>query len=293
MGVRWIAALATMLLCAPAPARAEDAIATEHAAPPDTVDATLGRGDRIDGDEAPGLVAFTFDDGPRVGTTDKVIDALLAYDVPATFFVVGHRLSGDHNEGARELLVRMQEEGFLVGNHTFSHVHLPGLDTKKMRWQIDHTTKVIEDLLGEPIGLFRAPFGAFSKAASGHVAREGMTVVDWTIDSLDWRKPKPAKMRDAIIDGIVRENGGVVLMHDTKQLTANTIASILDALEAKNCERIAAGEAAIVPVSLHYFLRDRGTPRAVPPEVEERTQAYRDSLPSRCEARQASKAADR
>jgi peptidoglycan/xylan/chitin deacetylase (PgdA/CDA1 family) len=290
MGVRWIAALATMLLYTAAPAHAEDAITIPAATPEEPVASALGRGERIDGDEAPGLVAFTFDDGPRVGTTDKVIDALLAYDVPATFFVVGHRLTGDQNEGARELLLRMQEEGFLVGNHTFSHAHLPSLEKKKLTFQIDHTTKVIEELLGEPIGLFRAPFGSFSKAASAHVARGGLTVVDWTIDSLDWRKPKPGKMRDAIIAGIVRENGGVVLLHDTKQLTANSIASILDALEAKNCERLAAGETPIVPVSLHYFLRDGGQPRAVPPEVEERTQRYRDELPSRCEAR---KAADR
>ena len=54
---------------------------------------------------------------------------------------------------------------------------------------------MIEDLLGEPIGLFRAPFGRFSKAASAHVARRGLTVVDWTIDSLDWRERDGDRLR--------------------------------------------------------------------------------------------------
>lgn len=248
-------------------------------------DPILGRADTIRGSEAPGLVAFTFDDGPRPGTTDKVIDALVDYDIPATFFVVGHRLKGKRAQPSRDLVARMVEAGFEIGNHSFSHPNLATLDTKKNAWQLDETSKLIATLTGKVVGLFRAPFGAVGKATAAHAAKRGLTIVDWSIDSTDWKKPKEERMRKAIVDGIFRENGGVVLMHDTKKLTARSIPQILDDLEAGNCARLAAGEAAIIPVSIHYFLRDGDQPRAVPTEVEARTQRYRDGLPSRCEAR--------
>ena len=63
------------------------------------------------------------------------------------------------------------------------------------------------------------------------------------------------------------------------------IAGILDDLEAGNCARLAAGDAPVVPVSLHYFLRDADGPRPVPAEVAARTQRYVDGLPARCTAR--------
>jgi peptidoglycan/xylan/chitin deacetylase (PgdA/CDA1 family) len=253
---------------------------------------TTGRADTVDGDEAPGYVAFTFDDGPKPGTTDKVIDALLAYDVPATFFVVGHRITGKRAQPSRDLIARMVEHGFLVGNHSFSHPNLRTVSGKKLSYQIDHTSEVIEELTGTPTTLFRPPFGALDKESAAVVAKAGLTNVMWSVDSLDWRRPKAERMRKAIVDGIFNENGGVVLMHDTKLLTAKTIAGILDDLEARNCARLDAGEPAIIPVSIHYFLKDGDTPREIPAEVEARTQAYRFGLPARCAKRTESKVAD-
>ena len=277
MGLRSIAVAICLVFVSVEAARAEE-IDLE----PDPV---LGGADTIKGGEAPGLVAFTFDDGPNPGTTDEVMDALVEFDVPATFFVVGRRLEGKRAEAARALVGRMVELGFEVGNHSYSHPNLRGLDAKKNAWQVDETSKLIAELTGKAVGLFRAPFGAVGKATTAHSRKRGLTIVDWSIDSLDWKKPKEAKMRKAIVDGIFRENGGVVLMHDTKKLTAKSVRRILDDLEAANCERLAAGEVAVIPVSIHYFLRDDDQPRAVPPEVEARTQRYREGLPARCEAR--------
>jgi len=273
MGVRagCIAAIVTIALAAPARADGHDPV--------------TGAADPVHGNEAPGLVAFTFDDGPIVGTTDRVIDALLAYDVPATFFVVGHRIQGKHAAGARALVTRMLEHGFLVGDHSFSHVHLGDLEPKQMTWQIDHTKHLLDALIGAPIGLFRAPYGELGKAVSAHLARLGLTPVQWSIDSHDWQGPRPGVMRAAILDKIFRENGGVVLMHDTKKLTANNVAALLDELEVRNCARLDRGDPPIIPVSLHYFLRDRGKARAIPSEVEARTQRYRAALPLRCKTR--------
>ena len=67
----------------------------------------------------PKYVALTFDDGPRPGTTDRLLDGLLERDAAATFFVIGEQVRG--NEA---LLRRMAAEGHQIGNHTYSHVRL-------------------------------------------------------------------------------------------------------------------------------------------------------------------------
>lgn len=250
-------------------------------------DPVLGGARKVRGNEAPGLVALTFDDGPRVGTTDVVIDALVAYDVPATFFVVGHRLWGKSKQPGRDLVARMIELGFDVGNHTFDHVDLSALTAEEAAAQVDRTDRILRKILGKPVGLFRPPFGRLASETRAHVRKLGLTTVTWNIDSKDWEQPDADELRREVVETIFRENGGVVLLHDTKKRTAKTIAGILDDLEATNCARLAAGEPIVVPVSIHYFLRDGDRPRAIPPEVEERTQRYRDLLPSRCERRNA------
>lgn len=68
---------------------------------------------------AAGNVRLTFDDGPSVTYTPKVLDTLKAKGVPATFFVIGA------NAAANPALVQREAaEGHRVANHTWSHPYL-------------------------------------------------------------------------------------------------------------------------------------------------------------------------
>ena len=69
--------------------------------------------------EEGGLVALTFDDGPRPATTGRLLDGLALRELPATFFLVGSRLAGDPEGQA--LVRRMAAEGHQIGVHTFDH----------------------------------------------------------------------------------------------------------------------------------------------------------------------------
>ena len=60
--------------------------------------------------EEPNYVAITFDDGPRRGTTTRLLDGLRERGASATFFLVGERLAGNE-----DLVLRMQAEGHQVG----------------------------------------------------------------------------------------------------------------------------------------------------------------------------------
>ena len=62
-------------------------------------------------------VYLTFDDGPIPEATPFILDTLKAFDVKATFFMVG-----DNVRKYPELRERIIAEGHQVGNHTHNHI---------------------------------------------------------------------------------------------------------------------------------------------------------------------------
>jgi peptidoglycan/xylan/chitin deacetylase (PgdA/CDA1 family) len=246
-----------------------------------TNDPVLGVATRVNGADPKGLVAFTFDDGPNPATTPFVIDALNKYDIPATFFIVTQRLLGKHGEAGRELLAKELEHGFTVGSHSVSHRWLGKADKNLLDRELVPSLKTLATDSKRPIGLFRAPYGALSGAGRLRLRKLGVTEVFWSIDTLDWKAKDAAKLRKKVLKLILDGNGGVVLMHDVRPLTAKIIDGVLDDLEAENCKRLAEKREPIWPVSLHYFLRDGKAPRAIPDDITKRTEAYKKALPDR------------
>jgi peptidoglycan/xylan/chitin deacetylase (PgdA/CDA1 family) len=251
-----------------------------------TADPELGKASRVEGEEVHGVVAFTFDDGPNPPTTPAVVDALEKYDVPATFFIVTQRLLGKGmGVASREILARELAAGFTVGDHSTTHPNLGKASGAELDREIDASIRTLAKEAGRPIGLFRPPYGALSPAGRVRLKKLGLTEVIWSIDTLDWRAHDPGKLRKKVLRMILAQNGGIVLMHDVKPITAKIIADVLDDLEAENCRRLEAKEEPIVPVSIHYFLRDGKRPRPVPEAVEKRTAEYKKKLPGRCAKR--------
>ena len=71
---------------------------------------------------------FTFDDGPAVDKTPKVLDILDQHGIKAVFFVLGVHLQGTSAdaEKSRELVREELRRGHAVGNHTIHHYFLCG-----------------------------------------------------------------------------------------------------------------------------------------------------------------------
>lgn len=59
---------------------------------------------------------LTFDDGPTLKATGKILDVLKVENVKASFFVVGKHVKEHH-----ELVNRAYKEGHYIANHGYSH----------------------------------------------------------------------------------------------------------------------------------------------------------------------------
>ncbi len=150
---------------------------------------------------------LTFDDGPHPEYTPRILDTLAKYEVRATFFVCGEM--ADYN---RDLLTRMADEGHVVGNHTWSHPLLTKLSRRRIRSEMERTSEVVEQACGEAPRWFRAPYGAWNRAAFQLGAELGMEPLAWTVDTLDWTTPGTGTIVDRVEEGAAP--GVVVLSHD-------------------------------------------------------------------------------
>ncbi|MFF4585080.1 polysaccharide deacetylase family protein [Streptomyces sp. NPDC001388] len=152
-------------------------------------------------------MVLTFDDGPDPRYTPRILDTLAEYGVRAMFFVCGE-MAVDH----QDLLARMADEGHVVGNHTWSHPLLTALSRRRIRSEMTRTSEVIEAGYGERPRWFRAPYGAWNRAAFQLGAELGMEPLAWTVDTLDWTTPGVRTIVDRVEEGA--GSGVVILSHD-------------------------------------------------------------------------------
>jgi len=88
---------------------------------------------------APNEIVLTFDDGPRPGTTDRVLDSLKHECVRATFFMLG-RNAAAHPALAKRVLT----DGHTIAHHTYKHALLNRMPIERAEAEIDHGIAAVE-----------------------------------------------------------------------------------------------------------------------------------------------------
>ncbi|MEW2284071.1 polysaccharide deacetylase family protein [Streptomyces sp. NPDC047841] len=164
-------------------------------------------------------MVLTFDDGPNPDYTPHILDTLAKHHVRAMFFVCGECVVRN-----RELLARMADEGHVVGNHTWTHPLLTELNRREIRSEMESTSDAIEDAYGERPQWFRAPYGAWNRAAFQLGAQMGMEPMAWTVDTTDWMVPGTRTIIDRVENGAAP--GVVVLSHDAGGDRSQTVRAI-------------------------------------------------------------------
>ncbi len=171
------------------------------------------------------VIAFTFDDGPSyTKSTEKILDKLEELGMSATFFVVGERVSA----GTADVIKRMVDLGCDIGNHSYNHPNFNNLSFEKVKKQIDDTNAKLEKYVGLKATLIRPPYG---NIPNSYMPKINIPVICWDIDSLDWDLRNAQKIYDRTIERI--HSGGIVLMHDIYDTTAEAFCMLADELVAR------------------------------------------------------------
>lgn len=177
-------------------------------------------------------IALTFDDGPHPACTPQLLDGLKARGVKASFFI-----TGQNAEKYPELVERMQREGHLIGNHTYSHIQLTKQNREQFREELVKTNGIIREITGEDPVFVRPPYGSWDKKFEEEL---NMFPVLWTIDPLDWCTKDAGNVARRVISK-AKENA-VILMHDEYDSTVRAALSVVDALQGEGYEFVTVEE---------------------------------------------------
>ena len=177
-------------------------------------------------------VALTFDDGPHQTCTPALLDGLKQRGVKATFFLMGENISGKE-----ELVRRMQEEGHLIGNHSYRHIQMTKEGAAQACAEIEQTETLIQSITGQRPEYLRPPYGAWNEQLECQV---NLTTVLWNVDSLDWK----LQNTDRIVRRVEKDvkNGDIILMHDIFSTSVEAALRIVDDLQKQGYEFVTVDE---------------------------------------------------
>lgn len=165
-------------------------------------------------------VALTFDDGPKAGTTGRLLDGLKERDASATFFLVGEQI-----EANKDLVARMRDEGHQIGNHTWSHQRLENAGPELISQEITRTEDYLETLLGGGKYWLRPPYGIVSPATEEQIT---VPMVKWSVDPRDWESRNTEKIVQDVLQDV--QPNSIILLHDIYPTSVDAALQIVDTL---------------------------------------------------------------
>lgn len=177
-------------------------------------------------------IALTFDDGPNPVYTPQLLDGLKKRGVRASFFLMGKQA-----EAYPELVQRMQTEGHLIGNHTYSHIQLGKNNREKFKEELVKTNELLLEITGEEVEFVRPPYGSWDKSLETELT---MLPVLWTIDPMDWCSSNVSGIVKKVT-GKAKENA-VILMHDEYSSSVTAALEIVDTLQKQGYEFVTVDE---------------------------------------------------
>lgn len=180
-----------------------------------------------------GTIYLTFDDGPKEGTTDAILDILRDEGIKATFFVT--------NRGPDYLIKREYEEGHTVALHTASHDY--ALVYASMDAYFNDLLTVqdrVKRITGYEAKIIRFPGGSSNTVSrrynngimtmlTSETLRRGFRYYDWNLSSgdADAGNHTGAEIARNVTSHLSKERINMVLMHDIKPYTRDALREII------------------------------------------------------------------
>ncbi|KAG0209385.1 hypothetical protein BGX28_010373 [Mortierella sp. GBA30] len=177
----------------------------------------------------PNSVAVTFDDGPSIWT-HELLDYLAIKKLKVTFFVNGLNYNSIVDPAIAAVVKRAHSEGHQIASHTWSHA-----DISQPSTNIDSEMTKLDDVLKELIGVrpvyMRPPYGNTSPEALEYLGSKGYKVINWNIDSNDWKHPldfkEDLKGYKAVLQNPATAGKSFIsLQHDAEKGTAQVFSKL-------------------------------------------------------------------
>lgn len=193
-------------------------------------------------------IYLTFDDGPSQNT-DEILDILKAYNVKATFFVVGKM-----DEQSVKAYQRIVAEGHTLAMHSYSHKYDEIYASKE---SFIEDLSMLQEYLYQVTGIwsrfYRFPGGSSNTVSkvdmqelTAYLNESGITYFDWNIACGDAVSGQVSveELVENTVGNLDNINRGFVLMHDAveKKTTVEALPEIIEKIQER-------GDAVFLPVT--------------------------------------------
>lgn len=178
----------------------------------------------VDTDEK--VVALSYDAAWGADKTDDILAVLKEYDVQATFFLVGFWV-----DKFPEKVKAIQDAGMEIGTHTDNHLDLAKVDSETIRTELVTSIDKITAITGNPVSLFRAPFGSYNNAVIDVASSLSLKTIQWNIDSLDWKGLSAQDINTRVMKNL--QPGSIILMHNNADNVVQATKIVLENLKER------------------------------------------------------------
>ena len=181
------------------------------------------------------VITVSFDASWGGDQTLRILDLLDEYNAKATFFLVGIWV-----DKYPELVKEIHARGHEIGNHSDSHPEMSKLSKEQIIRELDGCSDKIEALTGQRPTSFRPPYGDYDNEVVTVARSEGYEVVQWSIDSLDWKNKG--------VDDLIRRStkdvhkGDIILFHNDSKYILQALPTILKTYQQQGFTMIPARE---------------------------------------------------
>ena len=172
------------------------------------------------------LVALTFNCAWEENDIPQLLDLLERENIKATFFLVGQWIER-YPDSVRQIV----DAGHEIGNHSYSHVDFVGAGEEVIRQQMEKTDALIREVTGADPVLARVPSGSYDSRVIRLLRQEGYEVIQWDVDSIDWKKPPAEEITERILTKV--QNGSIVLFHSGAATTLEALPDVIAGLREK------------------------------------------------------------
>lgn len=177
-------------------------------------------------DKSKKLIAFTFDDGPMKGRTERVLKALEKEDFRATFFMLGQNA-----KLYPDVVEQVYKSGNEVAGHSWDHPLLTKMSSEQIKNQQDKMNDALVKACGSKAAIFRPPYGGYNDNVKKII---DTPLILWNIDTLDWKTRSAPATEKAILDKA--QDGDIILMHDIHEPTVQAVEHVLPILKERGYE---------------------------------------------------------
>ncbi len=191
---------------------------------------------RVKTSESDKRISITFDNAWGADDIPSILATLKKYNAKATFFVLG-----TWAEKFPEIVKQIYDEGHEIANHSYAHYKPTKLSEQGIKDEISKCNAAIKNVTGKECKIYRAPYGDYNDLVVKTAEQMGMYMIQWDVDSLDWKDEMSA---DAIYQRVIERvrPGSIVLFHNDTNHTQDILPKILEKLYSDGYQFVTISE---------------------------------------------------